>query len=50
MSQGIHPSIVASLPGHSTITVTLDVSSPVTPTMQRAEPAHCPRTAYHSRG
>lgn len=36
LGQGIHPSIVASLLGHSTITVTLDVYSHVTPTMQRA--------------
>jgi integrase len=36
LSQGIHPSIVASLLGHSTITVTLDVYSHATPTMQRA--------------
>jgi integrase len=36
LGQGIHPSIVASLLGHSTITVTLDVYSHVTPTMQSA--------------
>jgi integrase len=36
LSQGIHPSIVASMLGHSTIQVTLDVYSHVTPTMQKS--------------
>jgi integrase len=36
LGQGIHPSIVASMLGHSTIMVTLDTYSHVTPTMQQA--------------
>ncbi len=35
LGEGIHPSIVASMLGHSTIAVTLDVYSHVTPTIQR---------------
>jgi integrase len=35
LTQDIHPSIVASMLGHSTTSMTLDVYSHVTPTMQR---------------
>jgi site-specific recombinase XerD len=33
--QGVHPKIVAEMLGHSRISVTLDLYSHVTPTMQR---------------
>jgi len=35
LSQGIHPKIASEMLGHSTIAVTLDLYSHVTPTMQR---------------
>ena len=35
LGQGIHPKIVSEMLGHSTIAITLDLYSHVTPTMQR---------------
>ena len=35
MSRGVHPKVVSEMLGHSTIAVTLDLYSHVTPTMQR---------------
>lgn len=35
LGQGIHPKIVSEMLGHSQISVTLDLYSHVTPTMQR---------------
>ena len=39
LGQGVHPKIVSEMLGHSTIAITLDLYSHVTPTMQR-EAAH----------
>ncbi len=36
MVQGIHPKVVSEMLGHSTIAITLDLYSHVTPTMQRS--------------
>ena len=35
LSQGVHPKVVSEMLGHSTIAITLDLYSHVTPTMQR---------------
>ena len=35
LGQGVHPKIVLEMLGHSTINITLDLYSHVTPTMQR---------------
>ena len=35
LGQGVHPKIVSEMLGHSTIAITLDLYSHVTPTMQR---------------
>ena len=35
LGQGVHPKITSEMLGHSTIAVTLDLYSHVTPTMQR---------------
>ena len=35
LSRGVHPKIVSEMLGHSTIAITLDLYSHVTPTMQR---------------
>jgi hypothetical protein len=36
LGQGVHPKIVSEMLGHSTVNITLDLYSHVTPTMQRA--------------
>jgi site-specific recombinase XerD len=36
LERGVHPKIVSEMLGHSTIAITLDLYSHVTPTMQRA--------------
>jgi site-specific recombinase XerD len=36
LGQGIHPKIVSEMLGHSTVAITLDLYSHVTPTMQLA--------------
>jgi integrase len=35
LSRGVHPKIVSEMLGHSTVAITLDLYSQVTPTMQR---------------
>ncbi len=35
LGRGVHPKIVSEMLGHSTIAITLDLYSHVTPTMQR---------------
>jgi site-specific recombinase XerD len=35
LANGVHPKIVSEMLGHSTIAITLDLYSHVTPTMQR---------------
>lgn len=35
LGRGVHPKIVSEMLGHSTIAITLDTYSHVTPTMQR---------------
>jgi integrase len=35
LSRGVHPKIVSEMLGHSTVAITLDLYSHVTPTMQR---------------
>lgn len=35
LGRGVHPKIVSEMLGHSTIAITLDANSHVTPTMQR---------------
>ena len=35
LSQGIHPKVVSELLGHSRVSITLDLYSHVTPTLQR---------------
>lgn len=35
LGQGLHPKIVSEMLGHSTIAITLDLYSHITPTMQR---------------
>jgi integrase len=35
LGQGVHPKIVSEMLGHSTINITLDLYSHVTPTMQK---------------
>jgi integrase len=34
LAQGVHPKVVQEMLGHSTITMTMDIYSHVTPTMQ----------------
>lgn len=36
LARGIHPKIVSEMLGHTTVGITLDLYSHVTPTMQRA--------------
>jgi integrase len=36
LGRGVHPKIVSEMLGHSTVAITLDLYSHVTPTMQRA--------------
>lgn len=36
LGRGVHPKIASEMLGHSTIAVTLDIYSHVTPTMQRS--------------
>jgi integrase len=40
---GVHPKIVSERLGHTTISITLDVCSHATPTMQREAAARWPR-------
>lgn len=35
LGRGVHPKIVSEMLGHSTVAITLDIYSHVTPTMQR---------------
>ena len=35
LGRGVHPKVVSEMLGHSQITITLDLYSHVTPTMQR---------------
>jgi integrase len=39
LGQGINPKIVSEMLGHSTVAITLDLYSHVSPTMQRAAAA-----------
>jgi integrase len=36
LGEGVHPKIVSEMLGHSTVSITLDLYSHVTPTMQQA--------------